>query len=66
MLIEFREAETQLINYLKSKGFISLSKFRKISGLSKNNAEWVLAKLITIGILTYEISEERCIYLPSE
>lgn len=66
MLIKFRAAETKLIDYLKTNEFISLSKFRKISGLSKNNAEWVLAKLITLGILTYEISEERCIYLPPE
>ncbi len=66
MIIEFREAETKLIEYLKNKEFITLSKFRKLSGLNKNNAEWVLAKLITLDVLSYEISEDNCKYLPSK
>jgi predicted HTH transcriptional regulator len=66
LLIEFRDAETSLIDYLRFNDYITLSKFRKLSGLSKNNAEWILAKLIIVGTLTYEINEERCIYLASK
>lgn len=66
ILIEFREAETKLINYLRKNEYITLSKFRKLSNLNKNNAEWVMAKLIKVGIMTYEISEDNCKYLPAK
>lgn len=65
LLIEFSDAETVLINYLKNNESITLSKFTRLSGLKKFDAEWILAKLISVGILNYDLSEEGCKYLPS-
>jgi len=65
LFIEFRKAESLLISYLKKNESISLSKFIKISGLRKSRAEWILAKLIVLGTLSYDLSEEGCKYLPS-
>lgn len=64
LLIEFSKPETALINYLKRNEYITLKEFTDLTGLRKNKAEWVLAKLIIVGILTYDISEENCKYLP--
>jgi predicted HTH transcriptional regulator len=66
ILLEFREAETSLIDYLKVNEYITISKFKNLSGLSRHNAEWILAKLITVGTLHYDISEAGCKYLPSK
>ena len=64
LLIEFSQAETALVDYLKSNPYITLSTFKKISGLSKFKAEWVLAKLILLGILQYDLNKDGCKYLP--
>ncbi|MEE4115412.1 MAG: ATP-binding protein [Marinilabiliaceae bacterium] len=63
-LIEFSEAESKLTGYLKKNNHITLSAFRKLSGFSKQKCEWILARMISLGILNYEISEESCFYFP--
>lgn len=64
LLLEFREAESKLTEYLITNKDITLSGFRKISGLSRIKAEWTLAGLISLDILDYKLSEDGCRYFP--
>ncbi len=66
LLIKVRKAETLLFDHLQQNDSISLSKFRKISGLPLHKAENILSDLITCGIIDYELSEKGCRYYASE
>lgn len=63
-LLEFSEAESKLTEYLKKNNSITISAFKKLSGFSKQKCEWVLARMIYLGILSYEMTEETCYYFP--
>lgn len=65
ILVEFTEAELKLIEYLKNNPSISISRFRKLAGITLGKAEWTLARLISIGMLDYEISVDGCNYFPA-
>lgn len=60
--IRYTDKEKLLLDYLDKFGEVSLSKFRKIAGISRNVAEKVLVDLITLKIIDMEISEKTVLY----
>lgn len=56
--IKFGKAENTLMDHLKENGSITLSKFRKITGISSRKAESVLANLIIFKIVIMKASEK--------
>jgi predicted HTH transcriptional regulator len=66
LLIKVRKPESMLFDYLRHNDSISLSKFRKISGLPLYKAENIISDLITCGILNYELTEKGCRYFSNE
>lgn len=65
MVIEFTEAETKLTSYLRNNPSVTLGKFIRLSGLSKRKAEWVMARLISAGVMEYTLSQDACRYFPA-
>jgi len=62
LIVKFGKAENALFEYLKSNGSISISKFRKITGISSRRAESILANLIIFKVLIMNASEKGIIY----
>lgn len=66
ILIRYTDKEKILLDYLDKNGEITLSKFRKISGISRKVAEKVLADLIILQIIDMKITEKTILYSLSE
>lgn len=69
--VKFSDAEMKLLDYLRENGSVSLSKFRKISGIPSSRAESILANLIIFRVLILKASEKGFNYelnpdLPSD
>ncbi len=62
VLVKFSKAENTLMDYLQKNGSITLSKFRKISGISAFRAEAILANLIIFRVLAINASEKGFTY----
>jgi predicted HTH transcriptional regulator len=62
ILIKYSRTEEILLNYLEEHGEISLSKFCRISKISRRQGEEVLAKLISLEILDLSLSEKGAAY----
>ena len=62
ILVKFGKAENLLLEYLKEKGPITLSKFRKIARISPYRAESILANLIILKIILFNASEKGFTY----
>jgi predicted HTH transcriptional regulator len=62
VLVKFSKAENTLMDYLQKNGSITLSKFRKISGISSFRAEAILANLIIFRVLAMNASEKGFTY----
>jgi predicted HTH transcriptional regulator len=62
VLVKFTKAENQLMEYLQKNGSISLSKFRKIAGISSYRAESILANLLIFKVLIMNASERGFSY----
>ncbi len=62
VLVKFSKAENILMDYLVKNGSITLSKFRKIAGISSYKAESVLANLIIFKVLIMNASEKGFSY----
>lgn len=60
--IRYTDKEKILLDYMDKHGEITLSKFRKIAGISRNVAEKVLVDLITLQIIRMEITEKTVFY----
>jgi len=60
--IKYTNKEKALLNYLKENCVISLNKVRKITGLSRYNAETILVNLLAIDVLKIEFREKGVIY----
>lgn len=60
--IRYTDKEKILLDHLDKFGEVSLTKFRKIAGISRNVAEKVLVDLITLKIIDMEISEKTILY----
>jgi predicted HTH transcriptional regulator len=54
--IKFGEAENSLMEYLKKNGSITMSRFRKITGISTRKAERIIVDLILCGIISLNIT----------
>ncbi len=61
--VRFSDAEMKLLDYLRENGSVSLSKFRKISGIPSSRAESILANLIVFRVLILKASEKGFSYL---
>jgi predicted HTH transcriptional regulator len=62
VLVKFTKAENQLMEYLQKNGSISLSKFRKITGIPSYRAESILANLLIFKVLIMNASERGFSY----
>jgi predicted HTH transcriptional regulator len=62
VLVKFSKAENALMDYLAKNGSVTLSKFRKISGISSYKAESILANLIIFKVLIMNASEKGFTY----
>lgn len=62
VIVKFGAAENSLMNHLSEKGSVTLSKFRKIAGISSRRAESILANLIILKILIMNPSEKGYTY----
>ena len=62
ILIKYSKTEEVLLDYLEESDDISLSKFCRISKISRQQGEEVLAKLISLDILEIRISEKGAVY----
>jgi predicted HTH transcriptional regulator len=62
ILIEYNQAEKTLLNYLEENGEISISKFCRLSKISRKHAEELLAKLIALQVIRIDLSEKGAIY----
>lgn len=61
--IRYTDKEKMLLDYIDKNGEITLTKFRKIAGISRKVAEKVLVDLITLNIIRMEITEKSVFYL---
>ena len=62
VLVKFSKAENTLMEYLHINGSVTLSKFRKISGISAYRAEAILANLVIFRVLIINASEKGFTY----
>ena len=63
VLVKFGKAENTLLDYIGKNGSVTLSKFRKIAGISAHRAESILANLIIFKILLMNASEKGFTYV---
>jgi predicted HTH transcriptional regulator len=62
VLVKFGKSENSLLDFLSKNGSITLSKFRKIAGISSYRAESILANLILFRVLKMNASEKGFSY----
>lgn len=62
VMVKFGKAENILMEYLAINGSVTLSKFRKLSGISSSRAESILANLILFRVLKINASEKGFLY----
>jgi len=62
VLVKFGNVENILLEHLKKKGPITLSKFRKIARISVYRAESILSNLIALKIIMINASEKGFTY----
>jgi len=60
--IRYTDKEKILLDYLDKNKTITLSKFRRIAGISRKVAEKVLVDLITLEIIIMEVTEKDVFY----
>jgi predicted HTH transcriptional regulator len=61
--VRFGKAEKILLEYLKSNGSITISRFRKLAGIPAFRAESIIANLIILKIILMNASEKGCTYI---
>jgi hypothetical protein len=62
VLVKFGKVENSLMDYLAKNRSITLSRFRKISGIPAHKAESILANLIIFKIIIMNVSEKGFCY----
>lgn len=60
--ITYTESEKILLRYLLQKEYITMSKFQKISGLSRWKAENIIVNLMSIDIIALTLTEKNALY----
>mgnify|MGYP000879945901 CR=1 FL=1 len=61
--IRYTDKEKMLLEYLDQNGSITISKFQRIAGITRQVAEKVLVDLITLQIIHMDITEKSVFYL---
>lgn len=64
--IAYSENEEKLLKYLQEKGFITVSTFRKITGISKHKAETILVDFILLDIIDMQMEEKGTKFVLNE
>jgi len=64
--INYTEKEKLLLEYLENHDSITLSKFRRIAGISAYKAGNILTNFLALDIIETEISEKRTVYRLSD
>lgn len=62
VLVRFGDVENALMDYLVKNGSITISKFRKMAGISGYKAESIIANLIIMKVLVMKASEKGFTY----
>lgn len=62
VFLQFTEKEKLLLNYLEENESITLSKFMRISGLSRDRAENILVKFILLKTIQIQFSVQNAFY----
>ena len=62
VMVKFGKTENLLLDFLKQNGSITISKFKKIAGISSYRAESILANLILFEIVKMNASEKGYSY----
>lgn len=62
VFLAYTDKEKELLTYLDQNFSITLSKFRRISNLKKNQAEKILANFIALDIIEQILTENGCYY----
>ena len=60
--IYYTQNEKLLLEYLENNEFITISKFRRIAGISLYKAENVLTNFLALDIIKIDISEKQVLY----
>lgn len=60
--LEFTKVEKILLSYLEENPFVTISKLCKIALISRREAEDMLVKLISLGIIDIEFTEKQVLY----
>ena len=60
--IHYTEKERLLLEYLEENDFITVTKFRKISGLSRYKAENILTNFLALDLIEIIFSEKGVVY----
>jgi predicted HTH transcriptional regulator len=63
VIVRFGKAEKILLEYLKSNGSITISRFRKLASIPAFRAESIIANLIILKIILMNASEKGCTYI---
>lgn len=59
LTIRFRHGERFLLSYLEDKGQLTLSKYRRLAGLTSFEAEAILTEFCLLGIIKIEYSSSQ-------
>ncbi len=60
--IEYSKSENELLSYLSENNEISLSKFMRISKLTRLNAENILINLLCLDVIGIKLTEKGALY----
>ena len=62
VFIKFTEHEKLLLSYLEENDSLTISKFIRLTGLSRYKAEQILIRFISLRIIRIEYTENRILY----
>jgi len=62
VFLKFTDTEKILLEYLEGNEFITLSKFMRIAGISREKAEDILVKFILLKTIRIQFSEQNAFY----
>jgi len=66
IFLKFSEKEKLLLNYLETNPSISISKFCKVTMISRKTAENILTNLITLGLIEITYTDQHFLYALSK
>ncbi|MDP2424015.1 MAG: ATP-binding protein [Bacteroidales bacterium] len=66
VFLAYTEKEKLLLEYLDRNSNITLSKFLRLAGIKKNQAERILANFVALDIINQVMSESGCYYTLEE